>query len=250
MYSKLQKSLTERIISILPNAVIEEAPTGFGWAPNNHFRAKVNRTMYMTELTKGKKNVKIIENTLNRKYQKASTAELEESWSGMKNIVLIGMPASGKSTIGVLLAKSMGMDFVDTDLLIQRSNNALLQDIITKEGVEKFIKIEEQVVMKLNCSNTIIATGGSVVYSEKAIKHLKINGIIIYLNVSYNEINRRLTNITSRGIVFGAGQDLLGLFNERVPLYRKNADMIIDCEDKEIEEIVTLTKDEAERIGI
>ena len=104
--------------------------------------------------------------------------------------------------------------------------------------------------MKLDCRNSIIATGGSVIYSNKAIKHLKNNGIIIYLNVSYKEIKRRLTNITSRGIVFGAGQDLLGLFDQRVPLYRKYADIIIDCEDKEIEEIVAFIKDELERIRL
>lgn len=161
----------------------------------------------------------------------------------MKNIVLIGMPASGKSTIGVLLAKAMGMDFVDTDLLIQKNRNALLQDIIIRIGIQEFIKIEEQTVLDLDCSNSIIATGGSVIYSDIAVKHLKKNGIILYLDVNYDEINRRLTNITSRGIVFGPGQDLRGLFEERVPLYRKHADKILTCADKDIEDIVCSIKD-------
>jgi len=166
----------------------------------------------------------------------------------MKNIVLIGMPASGKSTIGVLLAKTMGMDFIDTDLLIQKDKNALLQDIIIREGIEKFIETEEQTVMKLDYSNSIIATGGSVVYSPKAMEHLKNNGIVIYLDVSYDEIKRRLTNITTRGIVFGKRQDLFSLYEERTPLYRKYADITIDCGNKGIEEIVAYIKDELERM--
>ena len=160
----------------------------------------------------------------------------------MRNLVLIGMPASGKSTIGVLLAKTLGMDFVDTDLLIQSSHQKFLQDIIDDDGIERFKEIEEDIVIKLNCNNSVIATGGSVIYSDKAIKHLKQNGILIYLDTSYNEIDKRLTNITSRGVVFEKGQDLLDLFNERTPLYRKHADVIIDCSNKEVEDIVSLIR--------
>jgi len=159
------------------------------------------------------------------------------------------MPASGKSTIGVILAKTLGMDFVDTDLLIQRSEGELLQDIITKKGIDKFIQIEQEIITKLNCTNCVIATGGSAVYSEKAMKHLKLNGIIIYLEVSYEEIKSRLTNITSRGIVFGKEQDLFGLYNERIPLYRKYADKTINCDGKSIEDIVSLITNEIRSRG-
>lgn len=162
----------------------------------------------------------------------------------MKNLVLIGMPASGKSTIGVLLAKTFGMDFIDTDLLIQKREGTLLQDIIIKEGIDRFILIEKEIILKLNCINSVIATGGSAVYSEEAMEHLKLSGIIIYLKVSYEEINRRLTNITSRGIVFDKEQDLLSLFNERILLYQKYSDKIINCNNKSIEDIVGLIKDE------
>jgi shikimate kinase len=161
----------------------------------------------------------------------------------MKNIVLIGMPASGKSTIGVILAKTMGMDFVDTDLLIQKKEEKLLQDIIIEKGIDSFIQIEEDTILELNCNNHVIATGGSVIYSHKAMQHLRQGGILIYLNTSYDEIERRLTNITSRGIVFGKEQDLHGLFKERTPLYEKYADIVLDCTDKEVEDIVNLIKD-------
>ncbi|MGI6371723.1 MAG: shikimate kinase [Caldicoprobacterales bacterium] len=161
----------------------------------------------------------------------------------MRNIVLIGMPASGKSTIGVLLAKALGRDFIDTDLLIQAREGALLQDIIMDKGIDEFIRIEEEVITGLDCTNTVIATGGSVVYSHEAMEHLGQKGIIVYLEVDYEEINRRLTNITSRGIVFEEGQNLIDLYNERLPLYQKYADLTIDCRDKDVETLVSLIKD-------
>ncbi|HHZ14398.1 MAG TPA: shikimate kinase [Clostridiales bacterium] len=161
----------------------------------------------------------------------------------MRNIVLIGMPASGKSTIGVLLAKALGRDFIDTDLLIQAREGALLQDIIMDKGIDEFIRIEEEVITGLDCTNTVIATGGSVVYSHEAMEYLGQKGIIVYLEVDYEEINRRLTNITSRGIVFEEGQNLIDLYNERLPLYQKYADLTIDCRDKDVETLVSLIKD-------
>ncbi|HHW49801.1 MAG TPA: shikimate kinase [Clostridiaceae bacterium] len=167
----------------------------------------------------------------------------------MKNLVLIGMPASGKSTIGVLLAKTLGMDFIDTDLLIQKSEGALLQDIIINKGIDRFIQIEQEIITKLNCTNCVIATGGSAVYGEKAMEHLKLNGIVVYLEASYEEIKRRLTNIKSRGIVFVKGQDLFSLYNERMPLYQKYADISINCDGKSIEDIVSLIKDEIKNHG-
>lgn len=161
----------------------------------------------------------------------------------MRNIVLIGMPASGKSTIGVLLAKALGRDFIDTDLLIQAREGALLQDIIMDKGIDEFIRIEEEVITGLDCTNTVIATGGSVVYSHEAMEYLGQKGIIVYLEVDYEEINRRLTNITSRGIVFEEGQNLIDLYKERLPLYQKYADLTIDCRDKDVETLVSLIKD-------
>jgi shikimate kinase len=161
----------------------------------------------------------------------------------MRNIVLIGMPASGKSTIGVLLAKALGRDFIDTDLLIQAREGALLQDIIMDKGIDEFIRIEEEVITGLDCTNTVIATGGSLVYSHEAMEYLGQKGIIVYLEVDYEEINRRLTNITSRGIVFEEGQNLIDLYNERLPLYQKYADLTIDCRDKDVETLVSLIKD-------
>jgi len=159
------------------------------------------------------------------------------------------MPASGKSTIGVLLAKTLGMDFIDTDLLIQKSEGALLQDIIINKGIDRFIQIEQEIITKLNCTNCVIATGGSAVYGEKAMEHLKLNGIVVYLEASYEEIKRRLTNIKSRGIVFVKGQDLFSLYNERMPLYQKYADISINCDGKSIEDIVSLIKDEIKNHG-
>ena len=161
----------------------------------------------------------------------------------MRNIVLIGMPASGKSTIGVLLAKALGRDFIDTDLLIQAREGALLQDIIMDKGIDEFIRIEEEVITGLDCTNTVIATGGSVVYSHEAMEYLGQKGIIVYLLVDYEEIKRRLINITSRGIVFEEGQDLIDLYNKRLPLYQKYADLTIDCGGKDIETLVSLIKD-------
>jgi shikimate kinase len=165
----------------------------------------------------------------------------------MRNIVLIGMPASGKSTVGVLLAKALGRDFIDTDLLIQAREGALLQDIIMDKGIDEFIRIEEEVITGLDCINTVIATGGSVVYSYEAMDHLGQKGIIVYLQVDYEEIKRRLINITSRGIVFEEGQDLIDLYNKRLPLYQKYADLTIDCGGKDIETLVSLIKDKIQK---
>jgi shikimate kinase len=156
----------------------------------------------------------------------------------MKNIVLIGMPASGKSTLGVVLAKALGMDFVDTDLLIQRAHGKRLQDIIQKKGLKAFSAIEEETLSGLELENSVISTGGSAVYSEKAMMHLKKNGCILYLHVPFNEIQRRLRNITTRGIVMSPGTTLKQLYDERLPLYQHYADMVIHCTGKNLEQCV------------
>jgi len=158
------------------------------------------------------------------------------------NIVLIGMPGAGKSTVGVLLAKAMKMPFIDTDLLIQKQENCYLQELINTRGIEGFIKIEEKVILGLDAQNTVIATGGSVVYSKAAIEHLKANGILVFLNAKMYQLKRRLKNAQSRGIAMKSGQTLSDLYNERMPLYKKYADIEIDCSRKHIETIVSEIK--------
>ncbi|MFE5320683.1 shikimate kinase [Paenibacillus sp. NPDC056579] len=155
------------------------------------------------------------------------------------NIVLIGMSGAGKSTLGVLLAKALGMDYVDTDLVIQQQEGRLLQEIIDHDGIEAFMEIEESIVSELQRDHCIISTGGSVVYSDKAMNALKQGGQIIYLHVSYEEIERRLTNITTRGIVIKNGNSLKDVYDERVPLYMKYSDKTLDCTNKEIEHCVS-----------
>jgi len=155
------------------------------------------------------------------------------------NIVLIGMSGAGKSTLGVLLAKALGMDYVDTDIVIQQHEGRLLQDIIDNDGIENFIKIEERIISALKLKNCIIATGGSVIYSEKAMNVLKKGGQIFYLHVPYEEIKKRLINITTRGIVRKKGNSLKDVYDERVPLYIKYSDKTIDCSNKDIERCVS-----------
>ncbi|MFZ1126976.1 shikimate kinase [Methanoregula sp.] len=156
----------------------------------------------------------------------------------MKNIVLIGMPGAGKSTVGVILAKTLGMTFVDTDIAIQEQAGRLLQEIIDSEGPDAFLATEEETVLSIHCRNSVIATGGSVVFSRKAMDHLKKAGVVVYLEISCEEMIRRLKNITTRGIVLVAGQSLSDMYYERVPLYEKYADITVDCEEEDFEEVV------------
>ncbi len=155
------------------------------------------------------------------------------------NIILIGMPAVGKSTVGVILAKIMGYRFVDTDIVIQETENRLLSEIISAEGVDGFIETENRIVSQLDTERSVIATGGSVVYGEKAMKHLSENGTVVYLKLDYNTLKNRLGNIRNRGVVMRDGQDLPELYRERTPLYEKYADVIISENDCGIEETVT-----------
>jgi len=156
----------------------------------------------------------------------------------MKNIILIGMPGAGKSTVGVILAKTLGMTFVDTDIAIQERAGRLLQEIIDTEGPDAFLKIEEETILSLHCRNCVIATGGSVVFSRKAMDSLKKEGVAMYLKISCEEMVRRLSNITTRGIVLIAGQSLPDMYQQRVPMYEKFADITVDCEDEDFEEVV------------
>lgn len=148
----------------------------------------------------------------------------------MKNIVLIGMPAVGKSTVGVVVAKRLGYEFVDTDLLIQKQEKRLLKEIIAQEGNDGFLAIENQVNRDLDVENAVIAPGGSIVYCEEAMEHCKKTGTVVYLKVSYETIDRRIQNAKSRGVVLKEGQTLKDLYEERVCLFEKYADYTI-CED-------------------
>ena len=152
------------------------------------------------------------------------------------NIVLIGMPGVGKSTVGVILAKELGYQFLDADLLIQKRENRLLKDIIAQEGVDGFIEIENQVNASIEAERTVVATGGSVVYGQEAMAHLKNIATVIYLRLSYEELRRRLGNLKNRGVVLRKGQTLEDLYRERIVLYEKYADLIVDEENKGIEE--------------
>ena len=143
------------------------------------------------------------------------------------NIVLIGMPGVGKSTIGVILAKVLGFRFVDADLLIQEQEGKLLREIIEEKGTEGFIQVENRVNASIRADRSIIATGGSVVYGKEAMQHLKEIGTVVYLKVSYAVLEKRLADIKGRGVVLKEGQDLKALFEERSPLYEKYADIEI-----------------------
>ena len=148
----------------------------------------------------------------------------------MKNIIFIGMPASGKSTIGVVVAKRLGYDFIDADLLIQKQEGRLLKDIIEEKGIEGFLKIEDQVNADIEADRAVISPGGSVVYCEKAMKHYKEIGTVVYLQTSYDTIAKRIGDAEKRGVVLKEGQTLKNLYEERKVLFEKYADIII-CED-------------------
>ena len=160
------------------------------------------------------------------------------------NIVLIGMPASGKSTAGVILAKVLGKKFIDTDLVIQERENALLSDIIKDKGVAGFMKIEEEAILSVDVNNTVIATGGSAVYGEKAMEHLKENGTVVYLKVEKDELFKRLTDIKERGVVLREGENIEEMYDSRIVLYEKYADIIIEERDSTIEETIRKIQNE------
>lgn len=147
----------------------------------------------------------------------------------MYNITLIGMPGSGKSTVGVLLAKALGFGFLDTDLVIQQQEGALLQDILDRRGVPYFLDAEERAVRSVQCDRHVIAPGGSVVCREGAMAHLKAMGPVIYLRVPLEELKRRIHNLDSRGIALEPGQTLDDILTIRAPLYETYADHIVDA---------------------
>ena len=157
----------------------------------------------------------------------------------MKNIVLIGMPGCGKSTCGVLTAKALCKDFVDTDLIIQQNEKMPLQAIIDKNGNDYFANAEERAICQTHFKNAVVATGGSVVYSEKAMAHLKENALVIYLHISFETMLQRISNMASRGILLRNGETIEAMFSERKSLYERYADMVIDCNGRTIENTVS-----------
>lgn len=165
----------------------------------------------------------------------------------MENIVLIGMPGVGKSTVGVVLAKILGYRFIDADLLIQERENCLLKEIIERQGVEVFIQIENQVNASIETSRTVIATGGSVVYGREAMEHLKEIGKIVYLQLDYETLQKRLGDIKGRGVVLQQNQTLRDIYEERTPLYEKYADIIIEESGLNVEETISKIIKEVEK---
>ena len=156
----------------------------------------------------------------------------------MDNIVLIGMPGAGKSTVGVLLAKTLGYAFLDTDLVIQEREGRLLQDLVDELGVEAFLDREAAAICSVDCNRTVIATGGSVVCRDRAMEHLRTLGRIVYLQLPLEELERRLHNISTRGIAMAPGETLAHIYDYRSPLYQKYADLTVAVDRQTLEETV------------
>lgn len=156
---------------------------------------------------------------------------------------MIGMPGCGKSTVGVLLAKALNLNFTDCDLIIQTKKGASLQEIINERGTKGFLEVEEAVLCGIKVENTVLATGGSAVYSERAMKQLMRDSLTVYIKLPYAEIERRLTNLKTRGVAMGEGKTLLDVYNERVPLYERYADVTVDADGLDIEATAMRAKD-------
>ena len=154
------------------------------------------------------------------------------------NITMIGMPSCGKSTVGVLLAKRLGFSFIDVDIVIQEKEGRLLKEIIADEGMDDFLEVENRINAGLEAKMSVIAPGGSVIYGEEAMAHLKEISEIVYLKMSYEEMEKRIGNVVDRGVALKPGFTLRDLYNERVPYYEKYADIVIDEEGKNAGETV------------
>lgn len=157
------------------------------------------------------------------------------------NIILTGMPGCGKSSLGVIIAKILGMDFIDTDVVIQKNENKMLQDIINEKGVDAFLDIECENILKINAENSVIATGGSVVLREKAMNKLKNNASVVFIDISAEEAKRRLFNIETRGIAMGKNESIEEIYKFRRPYYLKYADFIIEADKLTMEEAIAKT---------
>ena len=167
----------------------------------------------------------------------------------MKNIILIGMPGCGKSTMGVLLAKTLGYEFVDTALIIQKNTGRLLHKIVEEDGKEAFLDIEKDAILTLSTDGAVIATGGSAVLRADAMEHLRKNGIVVYLSLPYMAVSKRIRNIKTRGIAFGEGETLRDIYNQRLPYYEKYADITLRCDFGTVEKNVTKLVDILRRKG-
>ena len=146
----------------------------------------------------------------------------------MKNIVLVGMPGAGKSTIGVVAAKALGYNFIDSDLLIQAEGEDILEHLIKKRGIDGFLALENRVNRDIDAKRTVIATGGSVCYCDEAMQALKKNGVVVYIKQDFEAIRKRVGNLNKRGVVIRQGTTLRALYDERAPLYEKYADLVVD----------------------
>lgn len=156
----------------------------------------------------------------------------------MKNIILTGMPGAGKSTVGVVLAKKLGYSFLDSDLVIQEKTGKLLHQLIEERGEAGFLMLENEINASIDTDRTVIATGGSAIYGKEAMEHFKRIGTVVYLKLPYAELKERLGDLHQRGVVLKDGFTLLDLYEERIPLYEKYADLLIDCDEKPIRKIV------------
>lgn len=156
----------------------------------------------------------------------------------MKNIILIGMPGSGKSTVGVVLAKKLGYRFVDSDLVIQENCGKLLYQLIEELGEAGFLVLENKINAGLQADRAVIATGGSAVYGKEAMCHFKEMGKVVYLSLPYEELKERLGDLHERGVVLKEGYTLKELYEERIPLYEKYADIVIDCSGRDIRSVM------------
>lgn len=168
-----------------------------------------------------------------------------------RNYTLIGMPASGKSTVGVLLAKRLGFSFVDVDIVIQEREKRLLKEIIAQEGIDGFMAVENRINASLDADHSVIAPGGSVIYGKEAMEHLREISTIVYLKLSYEDVKKRLGNLVDRGVVLKDGMTLLDLYNERVPYYERYADITVDETGQTVGETVDYLRDLIEkRLGL
>lgn len=156
----------------------------------------------------------------------------------MDNIILIGMPGSGKSTVGVVLAKALGLRFLDVDLLIQEREGALLQEIIDSQGVERFLDLERDAILSLNCRGTVVAPGGSCVCREESIAHMRGLGTVVYLQLSLEDVTKRIRNLSSRGIALRPGQTLADVYQYRAPLYERCAHITVPAGGQSLGETV------------
>ncbi len=160
----------------------------------------------------------------------------------MDNLILIGMPGSGKSTVGVVLAKALGLRFLDVDLLIQEREGGLLQELIDQRGVETFLDLERDAILSLNCRGTVVAPGGSCVCREESIAHMRRLGTVVYLQLPLEDVAGRIHNLASRGIALAPGQTLADVYRIRVPLYERCAHITVPAGGQSLAETVEAVK--------